>query len=133
MVQNTDLLPSARKVKLGQKFTFQHDNDPKHTAKATLEWQRNKKITAFPWPRQSPNLNPIENLWHDLKIAVHQCSPRNLTELQQCCTEEWANIAQSRCAKLVDTYPNRLTAVIAVTNCAWSASSVFCSFRQQAS
>ena len=28
---------SARKLKLGQKFTFQHDIDPKHTAKATLE------------------------------------------------------------------------------------------------
>ena len=30
-------LPSARKLELGRKFTFQHD-DPKHTAKATLEW-----------------------------------------------------------------------------------------------
>ena len=33
-----NLLPSARKLKLGRKFTFQHDNDLKHTAKATLEW-----------------------------------------------------------------------------------------------
>ena len=63
---------------------------------------------------QSPNLNQIENLWHDLKIAVHQRSPCNLTELEQFCTEEWENIAQSRCAKLVETYPNRLTAVMAV-------------------
>ena len=33
-----NLLPSARNLKLGRKFTLQHDNDPKHTAKATLEW-----------------------------------------------------------------------------------------------
>uniref|UniRef100_A0A8C4N0I3 Uncharacterized protein n=1 Tax=Eptatretus burgeri TaxID=7764 RepID=A0A8C4N0I3_EPTBU len=33
-----NLLPSARKLNLGWKFTFQHDNDRKHTAKATLEW-----------------------------------------------------------------------------------------------
>ena len=39
-----NLLPSARKLKLGRKFSFQHDNHPKHTAKATLEWLRNKKI-----------------------------------------------------------------------------------------
>ena len=38
-----NLLPSARKLKLGRKFTFQHDNKPKHTAKVTLEWLRNKK------------------------------------------------------------------------------------------
>ena len=39
------------------------------------------------------------------KIAVYQRSPRNETELEQFCTEEWE--------KLVETYPNRLTAVIA--------------------
>ncbi|KAJ8372565.1 hypothetical protein AAFF_G00281420 [Aldrovandia affinis] len=48
----------------------------------------------------------------DLKSAVHRRSPQNLTELEQFCKEEWANIAQSRCAKLVETYPNRLMAVI---------------------
>ena len=46
-----NLLPSARKLKLGQKFTFQHDDDPKHTSKATLEWLKNKKINVFEWPK----------------------------------------------------------------------------------
>ena len=42
-IPEENLLPSARKLKLGRKFTFQLDNDPKHTAKATLEWLRKKK------------------------------------------------------------------------------------------
>ena len=81
------LLPSARKLKLGWKFTFQHNNNPKNTAEASLEWLRNTKINVLEWSNQSPDLNPIKNLWHDLKIAIHQHSLRNLTELEQFCSE----------------------------------------------
>ena len=61
----------------------------------------------------NPDLNPIENLWYDLKIAVHQQNPPNLKELEKFCLEEWAKIPVARCAKLIETYPKRLAAVIA--------------------
>ena len=63
------------------------------------------------WSSQSPNLNSIENLWYDSKIAVHQQSPSNL--LEQFYLEEQAKISVARCAKLIETYPKRLAAVIA--------------------
>ena len=107
-----NLLPSARKLSMGRRFTFQHDNDPKHTAKLSTQWLKEKKMNVLAWPSQSPDLNPTENLWNDLKTAVHKRSSSNWTELEQFCKEEWANIAKSRCAKLVETYPNRLNAVI---------------------
>ena len=58
-------------------------------------------------------MNPIENLWRDLKIAVQQRSPSNLTELERICREEWEKLPKYRCAKLVGSYPRKLDAVIA--------------------
>ena len=104
---------SSRDLRLGRRFTFQQDNNPKHTAKATLEWFKGKHLNVLEWPSQSPDLNPIVNLWYDLKIAVHHRNPANLKKLEQFCLEEWEKIPVARCTKLIETYPKRLAAVIA--------------------
>ena len=59
-----------------------------------------------------PRLEPIKHLWRDLKIAVQQRSPSNLTKLERICREEWEKLPKYRCAKLVALYPRRLEAVI---------------------
>ena len=88
-----NLVQSSRDLGLGQRFTFQQDNDPKNTAKATLEWFKGKHLNVLEWPSQSP-----DHLWYDLKIVVHQLNPSNLKELEQFCLEEWAKIPVARCA-----------------------------------
>ena len=66
-----NLLQSAKDLRLWQRFTFQQGNNPKNTAKATLEWLQNKNVKVPEWPSQSSDLNPVENLWKDENIAVH--------------------------------------------------------------
>ena len=64
-------LQSTKDIAPQRRFVFQQDNDAKQTAKATLEWLQNKNVKVLEWPSQSPDFNPIENPWKDLKIAVH--------------------------------------------------------------
>ena len=62
------LKTSARKLKLGRKWVFQMGNDPKHTFQNVAKWFKDNKVKVLEWPSQS--LNPIENLWAELKKHV---------------------------------------------------------------
>ena len=75
-------MPSVDKLDLGDHWTFQQDNDPKHTSKSTKAWLRKRSWNDLEWHSQSPGLNLIENLWWDLEKAVAAQKPSNITELE---------------------------------------------------
>ncbi len=54
------MLPSLRA--LGRRALFQHDNDPKHTSKATVGFLKKNRVKVIQWPSMSPDLYPIEHL-----------------------------------------------------------------------
>ena len=49
------LKTSVRKLKLGRKWVFQMDNDPKHTSKVVVKWLKDNKGKVLEWPSQSPD------------------------------------------------------------------------------
>uniref|UniRef100_A0AAY5KGZ5 Tc1-like transposase DDE domain-containing protein n=2 Tax=Esox lucius TaxID=8010 RepID=A0AAY5KGZ5_ESOLU len=108
-----NLLTSVKALKMGRGWVFQHDNNPKHTARATKEWLCKKHLKVLEWPSQSTDLNPIENLWRELKVCIAQRQPRNLKDLEKVCMEEWSKIPAAVCANLVKNYWKRMISVIA--------------------
>lgn len=51
-------------------IVVQQDGALSHSAKATKKWLSNYDIDLFPYPPNSPDLNTIEPLWHDLKTII---------------------------------------------------------------
>lgn len=103
---------SAEKLKLPDSFTFQHDNDPKHTAHDVRMWLAHHIKHTLPHPPQSPDLNPIEHLWEELDRRVKKRAISTKTELKVALVEEWRNIGAETPQKLVSSMPRRLEAVI---------------------
>ncbi len=92
---------------------MQQDNDLKHTSKSTSEWLNKNKNKVLEWPSQSPDLNLIEMLWHDLKQSIHAWKPSNVTELKQIYKEEWDKIPLQRCERLISSYNKCFISVVA--------------------
>uniref|UniRef100_A0AAZ3NY09 Tc1-like transposase DDE domain-containing protein n=1 Tax=Oncorhynchus tshawytscha TaxID=74940 RepID=A0AAZ3NY09_ONCTS len=92
---------NVHQLNLNRSWVMQQDNDPKHRSKSTTEGQQQKKICLLEWLSQSPDLSPIEMLWHDLKRTVHTRHPKNIADLKQFCKEEWSKIPPDHCAGLI--------------------------------
>lgn len=99
-----------------QNAIFQHDNDPKHTANSVKEWLSGQEFDVIEWPAQSPDLNPIENMWALLKLRLYrdyERPPKGMIEHWERIGETWYKITKDECQNMIDTMPDRCQQVIA--------------------
>jgi len=91
---------------------FQQDGAPCHKAKLVMNWLGSQNVNILDWPGQSPDLNPIENLWATIKERVAAEHPTSVTSLQAIIEQVWCSVSIEECQKLCDSMPHRIQAVI---------------------
>jgi hypothetical protein len=70
-ILETEFQRSAQMLFPDGNYLFQQDNDPKHTAGAVQNYIRQSgKLLLDNWSAQSPDLNPIENLFANLDLKM---------------------------------------------------------------
>jgi len=81
-------------------------------SKLAKEWRGLHSVNRIDWQSQSPDLNPIENVWGVLKANVAQRKCRTELGLKRAIKEEWGSMSGDFGRKLVESVPKRLRAVI---------------------
>ena len=84
-----NLVSSAHQFWPRGQWWYQQDNWSVHTAGTSQVWFHNHGIDLIDWPAWSPDLNPIENLWNDLKRRVYAHHSKTMEELEHWIGIEW--------------------------------------------
>lgn len=103
------LLPFIRQV-YPNSHRFQQDNDPKHTSRLAQQFMEENGINWWRTPPESPDLNPIEKLWKELKDYVSNV--RSKEELIGKIEEFWEGLTPERCQDYINHIHETMEKVI---------------------
>jgi hypothetical protein len=90
------------------------DRAPAHSAASTQRWLQQHDVSVVSgWPGNSPDLNPIENLWGWMKAKLYRRQLRNITELKAAVQELWEQVPDYMLTRLMGSMERRLRDVVA--------------------
>ena len=106
-----DVYPTSHK--------FMADNDPKHTSRHAQRYLEEKQINWWRTPAESPDLNPIENMWHELKEYIRrEVKPKTKEELIDGIEAFWFTVDIDKCWKYIRNLHKIIPKVIEVQGAA---------------
>ncbi len=95
---------------------LQQDNAPCNKAQIISDWflEHDNEFTLLKWPPQSPDLNPIEQLWDvvEREIQIMDVQPTNMQQLHDAIMSIWTQIFEECFQHLVESMPRRIKAVL---------------------
>jgi len=114
--------PETIRVANENTFLFMQDNAKCHKVQEVLDFLEENQVPIMKWPAQSPNLNPLENLWTEFKAAFHKQfvelfnHPSKSLEARyrygEVLNEVWYTMGQDLVDRLIESMPRRVQAVI---------------------
>ena len=101
------------KKEFGSDHRFMQDNDPKHTSRKASETMDEQGINWWKTPPESPDINPIENFWHELKEYLrNEIKLRIAKELEEGITYFWSTVTPEKCQKYISNYKKVLPRIV---------------------
>lgn len=84
-----------------------------------MQFLKDNDVSLFPTPPESPDLNPKENMWHELKHFIRTIvKPQNKEELFQGIKTFWATVTPEKCSRYVDHLKKVIPRVLEVNSAA---------------
>ena len=106
---NNDILDDSMLPTLWEQFgegpfLFKHVNAPLHKARSIHKWFVEICVEELDWPAQSPDLNPIEQLWDELEQRLRAKSNRSISvpDLTNALVAEWKQVPAAMFQHLVE-------------------------------
>ena len=93
---------------------YMDDGAAYHTSKYTRNICAKVGLLRMIWPAQSPDLNPIENLWRIIKIRVssYRHKIHSVEEMRIAISEEWEKLTEEDYRKCTESMHQRCKLLI---------------------
>lgn len=97
-----------KKKESNKKVLFQQDNAPCHTSFKLCKFLSDNNLEVMFWPANSPDLNPIENVWNIMKRNIGKIYVKNKKELVDVILSEVNKLDIQKINNIISSMDNRI-------------------------